>query len=299
MVKKFDAFGRFAKPFSVGLQLLGDNSPILIDEKIGDFLRQKRQLFEECRDEVFMAAADTRDAQQEALELVLRGIKSAKPSLYKICETEISSPSLGIRYARRDFETCPLALASLLVQEDLVLMRRRQEGWCLVAASLCFPSSWKLAEKFGKPLMQIHKPVPGAATGLDPMIHRIFDNLKPQLPVWRENWSFYADDALRHSAGENEHRHDGAHQANRNYLRREYQTLHRLPASGDILFTIRILVEPLTIIESQENPAAIAASLLNQIGAMSVDQKPYKGFDRNMDEVETYLRHIANAGPGA
>ncbi|TIL96884.1 MAG: DUF3445 domain-containing protein, partial [Mesorhizobium sp.] len=35
----------------------------------------------------------------------------------------------------------PLARASLLVQEDLILMRRGDSGWRLVAGSLCFPSS--------------------------------------------------------------------------------------------------------------------------------------------------------------
>ncbi|TIU52784.1 MAG: DUF3445 domain-containing protein, partial [Mesorhizobium sp.] len=62
----------------------------------------------------------------------------------------------------------PLVQASLLVQEDLILMRRDESGWRLAAGSLCFPSSWSLLEKFGKPLQQIHAPVPGFGPGTRP-----------------------------------------------------------------------------------------------------------------------------------
>jgi hypothetical protein len=45
----------------------------------------------------------------------------------------------------------PLKAAALLVQEDLILMRKGEDGWRLAAGSLCFPSSWTLTEKFGRP----------------------------------------------------------------------------------------------------------------------------------------------------
>ncbi len=40
-------------------------------------------------------------------------------------------------------------------------MRRGEEGWRLAVGALCFPSSWQLTEKFGKPMSGIHEPVPG------------------------------------------------------------------------------------------------------------------------------------------
>ena len=60
-----------------------------------------------------------------------------------------------------------------------MLMRRGEDGWRLAAASLCFPSSWSLEEKFGRPLQDIHTPVPGFGRGTRTadIIHRIFDNL--------------------------------------------------------------------------------------------------------------------------
>lgn len=74
----------------------------------------------------------------------------------------------------------PLLAASLLVQEDLALMRRGEDGWRLAAASLCFPSPWSLAGKFGRPVDEIHGPVPGFGPGSRPAgpIARMFDNLR-------------------------------------------------------------------------------------------------------------------------
>ena len=40
------------------------------------------------------------------------------------------------------------------------------------------------------------------------------------------------------------------------YLRHKRQTLRRLPASGDILFTIRIYVQPLAALAGQPRRAA-------------------------------------------
>ena len=41
----------------------------------------------------------------------------------------------------------PLLRAGMLVQDDLVVMMKREAGWCIAAAHLSFPSSWSLAEK--------------------------------------------------------------------------------------------------------------------------------------------------------
>ena len=94
----------------------------------------------------------------------------------------------------------PLHKASLLVQEDLILMRRGENGWRLAAGSLCFPSSWSLTEKFGKPMHEIHEPVPafGPGTRTAGLIDRMFDNLQVGQPVERFNWSIQAGDALYH-----------------------------------------------------------------------------------------------------
>ena len=59
-------------------------------------------------------------------------------------------------------------------------MRRGADGSRLAVASLCFPSSWSAAEKFGRPVDEIHGPVPGFGPASRPagLIARMFDNLR-------------------------------------------------------------------------------------------------------------------------
>src|SRR5690606_21475830 len=106
----------------------------------------KRRLFAERPGDVFAKEPATREAQQEVADLVAAHMAAHFP--------QIGMPA-------PDPADPPLKTASLMVQEDLVLMRKGDDGWRLAAASLCFPSSWSLAEKFGRPLTAIHEPVPG------------------------------------------------------------------------------------------------------------------------------------------
>ncbi len=133
----------------------------------------------------------------------------------------------------------PLKAASLLVQEDLILMRRGDNGWRLAAGSLCFPSSWTLTEKFGRPLQEIHRPVPGFGpdTRNNELINRMFDRLHQ--PVLRFNWSIQAGDALYHPLSHEgrveraETRPSRFGDADLNaaaFIRVERQTLRKLPA---------------------------------------------------------------------
>ncbi|MFM7444772.1 MAG: heme-dependent oxidative N-demethylase subunit alpha family protein, partial [Tabrizicola sp.] len=50
----------------------------------------------------------------------------------------------------------PLLTLGRLVQEDLCLMERRGEEYVLTGGILCFPASWSLAQKLGRPMTSIH-----------------------------------------------------------------------------------------------------------------------------------------------
>jgi dimethylamine monooxygenase subunit A len=193
----------------------------------------------------------------------------------------------------KDVRTSPLARAALLIQEDLVLMRHSPKGWRLVAASLCFPSAWNLHEKFGRPMHEIHQPVPGFGEGTRNagLIDRMFDNLRVEQPVIRWNWSLYGDAKLYHPASDNkmknrfgEGRIDG-----RVIMRLERQTLRKLPKSGDILFTIRIYNDPLEVLESHAAGRELAEAIMEQLSAMTREQLDYKGL---LDEVPRLLARL-------
>ena len=95
------------------------------------------------------------DAQREVLALLDANIcRRGFPSATGAMDERLTSPAIPALDGLETRDLPPLHAASLLVQEDLILMRRGETGWRLAAGSLCFPSSWLLTEKFGKPMQR-------------------------------------------------------------------------------------------------------------------------------------------------
>jgi hypothetical protein len=281
-----------AKPFTIGLKPLDLSNWIEIDDYLEAYLAEKKRLYAAIPGQVFAEEPGTREAQQEVLELLEDHLRARLPKLAD--HREDAEPDLP-----------PLQRASLLVQDDLVLMRKGDDGWRLAAAALCFPASWSLAEKFRKPLQDIHEPVPGFGRGTRTaeIINRIFDKLQVEQPVERHNWSLQADGALYmplsdlgriERAAQRPERFSDEDVAARAFIRVERQTLRKLPRSGDILFTIRTYLDPLGALRRHPDRARIAASFADQLMSLGDGQLGYKGLAGDRDRVVSALREIAS-----
>ena len=175
------------------------------------------------------------------------------------------------------------------VQEDLCILRRRDDGWNLRAAAVCFPSYWSLKEKMGKPLDLIHGPVPQLTPGINEVITSKMDALEHQTPVERFNWTLTCDSELyQPSPYRPEPPTFGDDEAGDNiFVRVERQTLTKL-RSGDILFTIRTYINPLkTICGDHELAVGLHDSILNT----PMEVLAYRGIDKFGSQV---LRHIGS-----
>jgi dimethylamine monooxygenase subunit A len=296
-----------ATPFTIGLKPLDPDQWIEPDGRLADQLSQKKRLYEEDFETVFAAEPGTREAQAEVLAMLADYLPSRFPDIYRRHDDRIDILPAGRSLHLGEWPQMPLVAASLLVQEDLVIMSRGNEGWRLVAAALCFPSSWSLAEKFGLPLHEIHIPVPGFGDGTRNarLIDRIFDNLAIDRPVERMNWSLQEDDRLHlpRSKGQRDEavRHEsggllGIDPLARAFIRVERQTLRKLPLSGDILFTIRIHLDPMRLLAEHPDRARLTISLADQLAAMDTAQLDYKGILANRDRLVHSLREMAQTG---
>ncbi|MDX8503856.1 heme-dependent oxidative N-demethylase family protein [Mesorhizobium captivum] len=296
-----------SKLFTIGLKPLELDRWIEVDEFLLPHLAEKQRLYAEIAEKVFVEEYDTRDAQREVLDLLTAYLPAKHPESHRGAGSAIEV--VGFNGATGELSPelreAPLVRASLLVQEDLILMRRDDSGWRLAAGSLCFPSSWSLREKFGKPLQQIHAPVPGFGPGTRPaeVINRMFDGLQGQA-VERFNWSIQAGDALYHPLS-NIQRIDRATSRPTRFpdgdinahafIRVERQTLRKLPVSRDILFTIRIHLDPLAVLARHPDKAALAASFAEQLNALDQAQLDYKGLTADRDRLVAYLAGMAEA----
>lgn len=282
-----------AHPFAIGLAPLGDRPWLVTDDRLPGYLAEKARLLAAMPGTVFMVEPGTQEAQDEVLDRVSSWQAARHPHRFETGPQGLAATGAPAP----DPASPPLARAAMLCAEDLVLMRRGDDGWRIAAAALCFPSSWRLKEKFGRPMEAVHAPVPGYAAGTRnaTLVNRIFDNLAPDTPVLRGNWSIYGDDRLHHpEPHEGERAGDpAALGADRLFLREERQTLTRLPATGDILFTILITLTPLSSLSATADGRRKAAALASQMAAMTPEQLAYKAMDGRADSLCRLLENLA------
>lgn len=206
----------------MGTRALAGRPWLLSDERRAEELAPKAELLDTRRDDVLATTAASEPAAAD-----LRGLVQAEGVMTPVLPDDLEA-------------------AARAVQEDLCLLRRHADGWHLDAACVCFPSRWRLADKIGRPLVDVHAPTPGYREHLDGRATSLLDRLGPS-PVLRRNWFVHPDPSLFQPvespadpivpAGETA---SGLH------LRSERQTLRALP-SGWVLFTIRVQQDPLGV----------------------------------------------------
>lgn len=285
-----------AKPFSIGLGLLDAARWIEPDERLAAELDQKERLLVEARERVVAAEPETRQAQAEVRDALVAHLLDAYPHIYRVPsgqgDREIEITPAARRVGLDD--DLPLVAAARLIQDDLCLMRHGAAGWRLAAAVLTAPSSWALAEHFGKPLGDIHASVPGFTETMLAKVERIFDHLPVDKPVWRLNWSLYDDDVLFHPETKPGRRWSGSdgRLGESIFVRVERQTLRRMPVSGDILFTIRVYVDPVAAFRTHPDGARLAAGLADRLSGLDEDQLRYKNLLADRDTILAALAKI-------
>ncbi|QLF71198.1 DUF3445 domain-containing protein [Peteryoungia desertarenae] len=263
------------RPFTIGLSALDPARWIEPDADLGRYLDEKHHLRTERLNDIFRATEDSLPAQRECLRLLADYLETGHPAIYRRAGHVIHSGRHSVDLT--DDTMPPLMRAGLLVQDDLVIMQKCKSGWHISAAHLSFPSSWVLAEKFDRPMEEVHEHVPGfqAGTRNATMINRIFDNLAPDLPAERFNWSINWQEKLFHpETGRND-----TAKPDEAVIRVERQTLTKLPETGAIVFTIRIYLDPVRIFENHPDGKRLAEALAEQLSALTAEQAHYKGLN--------------------
>jgi hypothetical protein len=234
---------------AMGLTVVPDRAWFEIDALYPAELAEKHRLLRDCRADVFAAQPGSEAAWAEALDVVTANLTTHNPDWFSregsVLRSHLTGESWNLDAPERD----PLELAGLLVQEDLCLIQNGPDGPIFTAGILCFPSRWRLREKIGRPLAEVHAPVPLYADRLSHPVDRFMQNLRPGRVAARLNWSVVDDPALFQPDGKWRHEQNAAVTAENAgdtlFLRVERQTLRLLPVSGAILFGIRVHVYPL------------------------------------------------------
>ncbi len=255
----------------MGLSPLGTGLWIETDNELGHYHRHKLDQRARHGDRVYRASPDSQPAQRELARLLLRHLVEDQDGLYRIEDARLRC--IPGDFAEPLDAAEPLWNCSLWVADDLVIMAPRADTYVLTAASLCSPSHWRLADKFERPIREIHDPIPGFHPALSPGIDRFFAHLRVAHPVVRGNWGVQVGDRLDRHPDEAEAPVDPGAPL---FYRCERQSLLRLPETGAIAFTIRVYLHPLA--QLREFPDALPA-LFAAIDATPPALARYKGFD--------------------
>jgi heme-dependent oxidative N-demethylase alpha subunit-like protein len=287
---------------ALGLAPMRENTWLDFDEHYVREMREKARRLRDEYDSVFLALPGCERGQAETLELLLQHLIAFNPERFRISgrpvgfdmSGRIENLTNGERWDLADFADAPLDLAARLVQEDLCLMSPRGgDIYVLSAGSVCFPLRWELRDKIGLPLAAIHHPVPGYDGKLATPADLYLARLKPHRPSWRCNWNVVDSPDLYlkqsphpHGIGGNITPEDAGI---RLWIRSERQSLRKLPNSGDVLFTIRTYIRPLSVLEGFP---ALARGLSWALEKIPPEMREYKNQLAIREPLLAYLARI-------
>jgi len=172
--------------------------------------------------------------------------------------------------------TRPYTLRSVAmqVQEDIAIQRIEDGRDWLAAVHVCFPSDWRPEEKIGKPLREIHAPIPGM--NLDAS-YKLAETMVHHGPFMRFVWSVVYEDRINFHPDQPRRSFDPA---NPNvFVKVERQITWGFPDLGAALFILRqFIVRPPDV-----DLPALAAACIN----MNEEQRAYTGIS---DELIGWLQ---------
>jgi hypothetical protein len=250
----------------LGLQPMPASQWMIVDGDFPVFQQHKLAVRRQHANKVYSALAGSEPAQAEFHRLLLEHLLDHHADYFHKQGNLLKFVPNPLAW---DLDDQSLWNSSLWVQEDICLMETLNGQYCLTAGSVCSPTNWHLEEKIGKPMDEIHSPVPGYQNKLANRVNRLLDKLTIKKPVLRYNWSVQQDNELywRDEVDEVSNHADA-------YWRVERQTLRRLPETGAIVFSIRIYLHSFTKLTKRKSFALDLQSLRSQLPRR---EKLYKG----------------------
>jgi hypothetical protein len=161
-------------------------------------------------------------------------------------------------------------------EPDFVLMRRTGSVFRMVGACVCDPSWWDPGSKIGKPIEEIHAPVPTLNATLGDRIRTFLERLPTGTTLVRENWGLAAvPDRNLHPVLDRPRLGPESRVAN-TWLRVEHQAFRALPKTSGVAFLIWLTVHPMS--EVVRDPA-VAQAVRGHLESMPPEIARYKGLD--------------------
>lgn len=284
---------------TMGLRTINPDEWIELDNQFPKFHANKVARIAEREDKCVATHPDAYEGAVELLDELARYLPARYPSLFRRTAVGIDNIFTGESFniVERPLREDPMTICGRLVQDDLAIMIEQPDGqYRLMAGSILLPGFWRLSDKLGMTLSDIHTSghVPHFKEKLETGMLKFFQRLRCDTIYSRNNYFLQVDDCLAwsHSIGKEDDAVVSWSTAEKNkaiehhWFRSERQTLRRLPKSGAVVFTIRTYFMPVTeIAEEDYVPGRLASAV------RSWDDKvcAYKGREMYGDVLLAYL----------
>ena len=272
-------------PFEIGLHPIDKKDWLSLNSSDSIYIQNKHRLIKENIQDVYFVSEDHK---QDIFDLAI----SLQSDLIEQ-ETELQErldlalQETGIKSIKHD--NALLAL-SLLVEDDLVILRPEKDSFKMIAGAVFSPSGWDLKGKQFLDINDIHSPVPHYNSLLAERLNKILTRLPICIPFERHNWSIYGSDDLfqppeiKLANGIDIRSKEDIESIN---IRIERQTLYKPENLNLILFSIKVMNYPIKEITDNKSLGQNFYSALQDLSAEMIE---YKGLTSSIDLFKAYLK---------
>lgn len=162
----------------------------------------------------------------------------------------------------------------------------------MIAGCVCFPSHWSVPGKLGKPIEEVHEPVPTLDGPLQGAIHTFLQRLKPGDGWERDNWGLAAEPRLDLHPANDPVPLGPDSRIEAVWVRLERQYLTRLAESSAILFGIKVTAHPLAELAAVPG---LAPRIVRALRSMPDDIAGYKGLQDSRAALADQLDRVGVA----
>ncbi len=256
-------FGKI-KPPHVAKPLNDLNNLIIFDRNYIEYMKDKEQISHMIPDKVFIALPGHESAAEELLNLIIQQY----PNYFERQGPYIRNKITKEEWDLRDSSNHPLKVVGRLVPADIFLNKKIDDKYILVAGSAHLTSKWRLSDKIGKTVAQVHyemkngimEGVPIYKDQLEKRVDSYFEQLKIEKPSIRfvtlvhqeASWSQHPDIYISPEAKNYTIDNIGDELT----IRTERETFKRLENNSDyIVMNIHPFYAPLKVIEERPDLA--------------------------------------------
>ncbi|KAG2752192.1 hypothetical protein P692DRAFT_20311419 [Suillus brevipes Sb2] len=215
-------------------------------------ISQRRQTYALHGKRVIDELPGSEAASKELMEMVIQYLCLRYPQQFEFDEWTLTFRNHILNSTANISTVHPLVFLLENVPEDFLITQEDPDTglYTLRAAVSTSAIGWNISQKIGKPLHEIHGPVPDYKEKMAFSMDRYFSKMPCNKPIQRGSWGLEIGEPLYLQTDESDWSHRQHQDPNlplsHIYMRVDWQTLRRLPKSRAIVFNFKALFTPVT-----------------------------------------------------